>query len=169
MTRQLAPSTSPPPTRRHALGALALAAFATLAVLATTALLPAQAHAQSGVKVVIRTIHATTDTGSMDGRLEPLAMKLTKAFQGYEGFLELSRQDINITAAAPFSFVLPDGTRFRLDFKGQDGDLFKLGVGVGKRFDTDMRASAGSTFFQAGLPHTHEGRDGILIIAVTVE
>lgn len=154
---------------RRIVGLFAATAFAFGAAFVLPAIVPAQAQAADKVGVVIRTIHASTDPGgSMDGRLEPLASKLTKAFQGYVGFTELNTQNITITSDAPFSIVLPDGTRFRLDYKGLENNLHRIGVGVGKKFDTDIRASGGSTFFQAGLPFRHNDKDGILIVAITV-
>ncbi len=150
-------------------GALALLATGALAWMAVT-LAPSQAHAADDVTVVIRTIHAAPDGQGADPQLNDLGPKLTKAFQGYGAFTQIQSQRVNISAAEPFSIVLPDGTRFRLDYKGAEGDgaLHRLGVGVGKRLDTDVRASNGSTFFQAGLPYKHNGQDGILIVAISL-
>lgn len=156
-------------TRRAALSTVGLWLTLCAAVVVIPTALPQAAQAQEEVEITIRTIHATADGGAMDGKLEVLSQKLVKAFTAYSGFTELNNQTITIKGDSPFSFVLPDGTRFRLDYKGQDKGLYKLGVGVGKLFDTEMRASKGSTFFQAGLPFKNADKDGILIIAVTVK
>jgi len=124
------------------------------------------------VSVEIRTIYATADNKGVDPKLQHLEGKLTKAFAGYGTFKGLAKHQASLSQGSSYEFSIPGGTRFIISHKGQtsnDGklpdDLLKLELNIDKKFKSDVRASRGSTFFQAGLPHG----SGILIIAITVK
>jgi hypothetical protein len=138
-------------------------------IFAVTALCtaPSEASAQdmAEIAVQVRTIHAKKDGAQMDPKLEDIKDTLENAFEGYTSFKDLGLQTETVTHTGSGKFKLPDGTDLEVSYKGKSKDLLKLGLGVGKKFKSDVRASRGGTFFQAGLPH--EG--GILIIAITIQ
>lgn len=120
------------------------------------------------VTVEIRTIYVTTDAKGIDARLEHLKPKLTKAFPNYGTFKELARHEATLQRDAAFEFSIPGGTHLILSNKGlhvEEGkELIHLSMNVDRKFRSDVRASRGSTFFQAGLPHG----SGILVLAITL-
>jgi len=122
------------------------------------------ASAQS-IEVEVRAISASKDGDSFDSKLSDLKAKLQKVFANYTSFEQLSKTSIQLDKGQTNSVRLPEGSTLEITFHGLAEDLIKLGVDVGDKLSTTLRASAGSTFFQAGLDYD----DGILILAITVD
>lgn len=117
------------------------------------------------VDVEVRAISASKDGDSFDSKLADLKAKLQKVFANYSSFEQLSKTSIQLDKGQTNSVRLPEGSTLEITFHGLAEDLIKLGVDVGDKLSTTLRASPGSTFFQAGL----EYGDGILILAITVD
>ena len=156
---------------------IAFAAILTFgSIIGLGVLFPEETSAQTNetVSIEIRTIYATTDPKGIDNKLKPLKGKLTKAFSNYGTFKELARHETSLREGSAYEFSIPGGTRLIITHKGEvtvnvdktkdPQALIKLGLSVDKKFNSSVRASRGSTFFQAGLPHG----SGILILAITV-
>lgn len=125
---------------------------------------PNQAQADESVNVDVRVIRVATSGGAhVDPALGDLKQKLLKAFDGYENFKSLSRNQATIAKGRSHKFTLPDGTALTVTAKDTSGETLRLGLGVGDKFRTNVRVSPGNTFFQAGLPY----KGGILVIAIT--
>ncbi len=147
--------------------------MAMMAVMVAFATLPGAALAQDGgggdqanqpIELSVRSIHAVPDGKSIDPKLADMEGTLTKAFEGYGDFKDLGTIEAKVDVSGTGDFKLPDGTALKITYKGATKDLIRLGLAVGDKFKSDVRAGRGGTFFQAGLPY--EG--GILIIAITV-
>lgn len=125
---------------------------------------PGEAHADS-ITVEVRSIVASTEGDAFDNRLDDLKTKLQKAFRGYKSFKQLGRRSLKFKEDKEKSMPLPNGSELTLTYHGMAGDLVKLGLSIAGKMSTTLRASPGSTFFQAGMDHD----DGMLILAITVK
>ena len=122
-----------------------------------------EARAES-ITVQIRSIAATNEAESFDPKLNDLKGKLLKAFGGYKTFKQVGVSTFTVAPEEKKSTTLPDGSSMTVSFHGYAGKFIKLGLGIAGKLNTTLRASPGSTFFQAGLSY----RGGILILAITV-
>ncbi len=122
-----------------------------------------EASAES-ITVQIRSIHASNDGKSFDPKLKDLKGKLSKAFGGYTNFSQVSVSKFSVAKKEKKSASLPNGSSMTVTFHGYAGKFIKLGLGIAGKLNTTLRASPGSTFFQAGLNY----KGGILILAITV-
>jgi hypothetical protein len=125
---------------------------------------PAVAQAET-ISVQIQSIAASSTGTSFDPSLESLRPKLQKAFGGYSNFQRVGDTTFTLKNGERQGTKLPDGSTINITFHGLAGKFIKLGLGVAGKLNTTLRASPGSTFFQAGL----EYQDGILILAITVK
>lgn len=123
---------------------------------------PAVAHAED-ITVQVRSIAASNGEG-FDPKLEDLRSKLEKAFKGYTKFQLVGDTTFPVAEGEKKTIRLPNGASMSVTFHGLAGKFIKLGLGIAGKLNTTLRASSGSTFFQAGL----EYQDGILILAITV-
>lgn len=117
------------------------------------------------VDVEVRAISASKDGESFDEKLSDLKAKLQKVFANYTEFEQISKTSVQLDKGQTNSVKLPEGSTLEITFHGLADDLIKIGVDVGDKLSTTLRASPGSTFFQAGLEYD----DGILILAITVD
>lgn len=125
---------------------------------------PAQASAES-ITVQIRSIAATNQGESFDPKLNDLKGKLKKAFGGYSNFKQVGNLNFKVKKGAQKSNKLADGSNITVSFHGYAGKFIKLGLSIAGKLNTTLRASPGSTFFQAGLNY----QGGILVLAITVK
>ncbi|MFW5966601.1 MAG: hypothetical protein ACOCV2_03735 [Persicimonas sp.] len=125
----------------------------------------AQAASAEQITVRIRSIAASTQGNSVDGELEDLESKLNKSFGDYTSFDLVDDESFEVDKGGSGSVTVPGGTEVTVKFKGLSEDLLRLGLTVGDKLRTSLRASPGSTFFQAGLSY----KDGMLILAITAE
>lgn len=125
----------------------------------------APAFAQETVSVEVRSIAASSDGAGFDSRLNDLRARLQRGFAGYSSFQQLDNHQVTLRQGAANSLRLPTGGTLTLEYQGMAGDLVKLGLSIEGRLNTTLRATPGSTFFQAGLSY----QSGILILAITVE
>ena len=123
---------------------------------------PAVAHAED-ITVQVRSVLASNGEG-FDPKLEDLRSKLAKAFKGYTKFQLIGDTTFPVAEGEKKTIRLPNGASMSVTFHGLAGKFIKLGLGIAGKLNTTLRASSGSTFFQAGL----EYQDGILILAITV-
>lgn len=123
------------------------------------------AAAQQEVTVRVRSIAASKTGDSFDSRLNDLKGKLTRAFGGYTSFKQVGDSRFQIKEGQSESVSVPGGTSVRVTFHGVSGDFYRLGLAIGDKLRTTLRASPGSTFFQAGLDY----KDGMLILAITAD
>lgn len=142
----------------------ALNIFIALLMLGTLTGFSPEAHADQ-ITVEVRTISATTDGEGFDNRLDHLKRKLQKAFRGYKSFKQVGKRSLRLRDKAHKSMPLPNGSELTITFHGMSGSLVKLGLAIAGKMSTTLRASPGSTFFQAGLDY----QGGILILAITVK
>lgn len=124
-----------------------------------------QPAAAQTVSVEVHAIAASNDGEGVDDELEDMADKLQKVFGNYSTFEQVETTTIEVDKGEQKSVQLPQGSTLQVTFHGFADDLIKLGINVGDKLSTTLRASSGSTFFQAGL----EYGDGILILAITPE
>lgn len=125
---------------------------------------PAIAHAED-ITVRVRSISASQDGTKFDPRLEDLSKKLGKAFKGYTNFELVGDDTFKVAKDQKKTRALPNGDSITVTFNGLAGNFIKLGLGIAGKLNTTLRASPGSTFFQAGLDY----KSGILILAITIE
>jgi len=117
------------------------------------------------ISVNLRTIYAATGEAQVDTTLSRLRDELRRAFPGFQRFTLLEQQVIEIPLGESRSRILPDSDRSELviTYSGVTEDkLLALRVGLKGKIAADVKASSGSTFFQAGLAY----EDGILILAI---
>lgn len=133
-------------------------------VIGFVAAAPAAAHAED-ITVQVRSIAANQDGTAFDPQLEDLRSKLSKAFKGYTNFKQVGDSSFVVPEGEKKTASLPNGSTISVTFNGYAGKFIKLGLGIAGRLNTTLRASPGSTFFQAGL----EYQSGILILAITVK
>jgi hypothetical protein len=123
-----------------------------------------EAVAQS-VDVTVRSISAKKAGNYFDPKLNDLKAKLTRAFSGYTYFKLVQKDDFKLSKSASNTVTVPGGTDVTITFHGLAGDFYKMGLSIADKLSTTLRASPGSTFFQAGLSY----KSGILILAITVK
>jgi len=117
------------------------------------------------ITVEVRSIAASEEGEGVDDSLQGMKSKLEKVFGNYSKFEQIDRSSIELDKDQQKSIDLPEGSTLEVTFHGFADDLIKLGIDVAGKLSTTLRASSGSTFFQAGLDY----EDGILILAITVE
>ena len=133
-------------------------------VVAFLGLASTTAWAQETISVEVRVISADDESDHLDESLEDLRDRLARGFRDYTSFTELDRQRRNIALDESASFELPTGDTLILTNNGKAEAFVKLGLNLESRLSTTLRATPGSTFFQAGLRH----EDALLILAITV-
>lgn len=141
----------------------ALHIFITLLTLGTLLGFSPDARADS-ITVEVRSIAASAKGEAFDNRLSELEGQLTKAFRGYTSFKQVGKRILRIGEDKEKSAPLPNGSELTLSYHGMAGKLVKIGLSIAGKMSTTLRASPGSTFFQAGMDY----EDGILILAITV-
>ncbi len=122
------------------------------------------AAAEESVTVEVRAIAATADGEDCDRALRRLCGRLQRGFGAYSHFRQIDRNSLRLGQGDSGELSLPTGNHLTLEFHGVTDDFVKLGLSIDDRLNTTLRASPGSTFFQAGLSYG----DGILILAITV-
>lgn len=125
----------------------------------------AEDAAAQDVDVTVRSISAKKDGSYFDPKLKDLEAKLTRAFSGYSYFKLVQKDTFKLEKSESETVTVPGGTDVTLTFHGLAGDFYKMGLSIADKLSTTLRASSGSTFFQAGLRY----KSGILILAITVE
>lgn len=133
--------------------------------LAMITLAASPALAGESVTVEVRIIAATADGNDFDDELEDIRNRLERGFSDYSSFEQLGRQSQQIRQGRSQNFSLPTGDTLTLSYNGSDDEFVKLGLVLENRLSTNLRATSGSTFFQAGLNY----QDGTLVLAITVE
>ena len=128
-------------------------------------LISSVAVAEESVSVEVRTIYASTDGEECERSLRRFCGRLERGFAGFSSFQQLDHQRLRVEKGESASFSLPTRATVTVTNNGRVDDFVKLGLEIDDRLNTTLRASPGSTFFQAGLRH----REGILILAITVE
>lgn len=128
-------------------------------------LISSVAVAEETVSVEVRTIYASSNGEECARSLRRFCGRLERGFGGYSSFQELDHQILRVEKNQSASFSLPTSATVTVTNNGRVDDFVKLGLAIDERLNTTLRATPGSTFFQAGLRH----RDGILILAITVE
>lgn len=125
-----------------------------------------EASAES-INVSVRAIAASTQGDSFDESLGDLRNQLNRAFAGYSNFEQVAHHNFTIRRRQSNETQLPNGSTMTLSYNGKSRDrqFIKLGLDIAGRISTTLRATPGSTFFQAGLDY----RGGILILAIRVE
>lgn len=136
--------------------------FLTLTVLMGVLAIARPAAAQD-ITVRVRAIAATKQGSSFDPKLNDLKNELQKAFGGYSHFKLIDDNSFRLKQSQSRTTDLPGGTQLTLTFHGVTADLLRIGLAIGDQFSTTLRASRGSTFFQAGLDY----KNGTLILAIT--
>jgi len=138
--------------------------FLTLTVLMGVFAFARPAAAQD-VTVRVRSIAATKQGDAFDSKLGDLKNELQKAFGGYSNFQLIDDNSFTLQQSQSRTTELPGGTQLTLTFHGVTADLLRIGLAIGDQFSTTLRASRGSTFFQAGLDY----KNGMLILAITAK
>jgi len=138
-------------------------------MLASLLLIPAFAFADS-VAVKIQTLSASIGDGQTDVELKPLEEELRSGFPGYNTFSFLGKTQLKVSLDEKRSLELPDDEKSTLEltYRGLSKEtppLLRLEVGLRGKIAAEVKASPGSTFFQAGLLH----KGGILILAISAE
>lgn len=123
----------------------------------------ARPAAAQDVKIQVRSIVATDHGDSVDSSLSDVKSQLQSAFDGYTSFRLLDDTEFSLSQAESHSVELPGGTVLTLRFNGVSEKFLRLGLSIGDQLRTTLRASSGSTFFQAGLDY----KSGMLILAIT--
>ncbi len=139
--------------------AISLICLCSLLAFATTA-------AANEVLVHIQTIHASAGEPFVDPDIESLQNELRSGFPGYQVFHLLGRHELKAPQQSQRSLKLPDNDNSELviTYLGRTPDpkLLRLEIGLRGKLAAEVKASPGSTFFQAGLTY----KDGILILAI---
>lgn len=117
------------------------------------------------VTVRIRSIGACTEGKAFDSQLDDLKAKLQKAFRGYTSFKLIDDDQFSLDKGESHTASVPGGNKVTVTFHGTAGNMLRLGLAIGSKLQTTLRASPGSTFFQAGLDY----KDCMLILAITVK
>lgn len=117
------------------------------------------------VTVEVRAISATQSGKSFDSQLNDIKRKLKKVFGGYTSFKQVDRDTVKVPKKGNKSISLPNGSKLKVTYHGRQGKFVRLGLGIPKKIKTTIRATPGSTLFQAGLDY----KGGILILAITVK
>lgn len=117
------------------------------------------------VTIRIRSIAAGTEGTAFDKDLNDLESKLHKAFRGYTSFKLIQDTQFTLKKSDSHTISVPGGTKVTMSFHGVAGEFLRLGLAIGDKLHTTLRASPGSTFFQAGLNY----KNGMLILAITAK
>jgi hypothetical protein len=125
----------------------------------------ARPAAAQDVTIRVRSIAATTQGDSFDKKLGDLKNELKTAFRGYTNFKLLDDTTFTLSKSESRTLAIPGGTKLTLTFHGLAGEFLRLGLAIGEQLRTTLRASPGSTFFQAGLDY----KSGMLILAITAK
>lgn len=128
-------------------------------------LFSSSAMAEETVTVEIRTIYASSNGDECERSLRRLCGRLERGFAGFSAFRQLDRSTLQIARDQSGSLRLPTNSTVTVSYHGREEDFIKLGLTIEDRLNTTLRATPGSTFFQAGLRY----QEGILILAITVE
>jgi len=134
-------------------------------------LVAASSASADEIAVDVQTIYAhNAAEAKVDASLEPLAGELKSGFAGYNVFELIEHHELAIAEGETATLELPDkdASVFELTYVGHsadDEDLFELSFGLKGKITGKLKASPGSTFFQAGLFY----RDGILILAIRAD
>ena len=139
-----------------------------LVVAGLVATFGATAWADDGDSITaeVRYIAASADGDEVDGELTDIENRLRRGFTDYSSFRHLDRESRTIAIDESSKFELPTGEDVLvLTFNEQTDDFIHLGLELENRLSTTLRATPGSTFFQAGL--TYE--ESTLVLAITVE
>ncbi len=123
------------------------------------------AVAEETITVEVRTIHATPEGDEIDEELKDMENRLRQGITNYSSFRQLNRERHQVEKGGAAEFELPTEDLLTIRFNGVEDDFVRLGLTLGSRLDTTLRASSGSTFFQAGLRYD----DGLMVLAITVE
>ena len=122
------------------------------------------AMAEENVQIEVRAIAATSNGEDCDRSLRRLCGRLQRGFGAYSNFQLVDRSELRLSSGESGEVRLPTGHNLTMEFQGLADEFVKLGLSIDDRLSTTLRASPGSTFFQAGLNY----REGILILAITV-
>lgn len=125
----------------------------------------AQPAAAQDITVRVRSIAATSQGEAFDSRLADVQKELQTAFRGYTNFKLLDDTNFRLSESQSRTVDLPGGTALTLTFHGISADFIRLGLSIGSQLRTTLRASPGSTFFQAGLDY----KNGMLILAISAK
>ena len=139
--------------------------IAALVLVSATVFFASPALADDSISVEVRTIAASQDGDDFDDALQDIRNRLERGFRDYTSFEQIGRQTQQIALGSSQDFTLPTGDTLTLSYKGDGDKSVKLGLSLADRLDTTLRATPGSTFFQAGLSY----RDATLVLAITVE
>ena len=152
--------------RENAMHRIASARVVTISMVAAMVLLTAMpVAAEEKVTVEVRSITASVEGEEFDEELDDIKSRLHRGFEDYSSFRQLDRQTRQIERDDKTEFKLPSDDLLTLGYDGRTDDFVRLGLVLEDRLSTTLRASPGSTFFQAGLRYD----DGLLIVAITVE
>lgn len=149
---------------------LVRALLASVALCLTLVVGAAAAFAEE-VRVQISTIYAhNAPAPSMDPGLEALASELRSGFSGYNAFDLIGSHAVEVPVGETRTVELPDKDRsvLQVGFPGRvdsDRSLLRLSVGLRGKIAAEVKASPGSTFFQAGLIY----EEGILVLAIRAD
>ena len=133
-------------------------------VMVLTMLVGTSSLAAETISVEVRSISADQRPHEIDESLADLEPQLEGAFDDYKSFELVERHSMTLEKGESSSQTLPEGSTIRLTFEGWRDDMIELDLEIADKLSTTLRASPGSTFFQAGLDY----EDGILIVAITV-
>ncbi|RAL21823.1 hypothetical protein DL240_13305 [Lujinxingia litoralis] len=122
------------------------------------------ASAQEKVTIEVRAIAASNQSEGFDSQLSDLRRRLERGFAGYTSFRQVASSRLSLADGESDDVSLPDGSTLTMTSHGKQESFVKLGLTIGDRLNTTLRATPGSTFFQAGLSY----QSGILILAITV-
>ncbi len=132
---------------------------------ASVFLFASPAFAEETITVEVRTIAADEEGDEFDSDLEDIRERLARGFDGYTSFEQIGQQTRQIERRDSADFELPTGDTLTLAYNGRADEFVKLGLTLGSRLSTTLRATPGSTFFQAGLSY----EDSTLVLAITVK
>lgn len=127
----------------------------------------AEAAANDAIDVDVRVISASDEGDEVDDELQDIEGRLQRGFEdeGKTSFEQLDRHTRQIALNSSEDFELPTDDQLTLAYNGRADDFVRLGLTLHGRVSTTLRATPGSTFFQAGLRHG----DNLLVLAITVE
>lgn len=132
-------------------------------------LLTAGTAAAEDVSVDISTIYASESGDGVDEKLTKLEDELVAGFKGYDTFELIGQKSLDLKKDKAGTVPLPDQDESTLEmtYRGRTTDkkLLRLDVGLAGKISAEVKASPGSTFFQAGLLY----KDGILILAIKAD
>ena len=137
-----------------------------LMTIAAMVFVASSAAAEESVTVEVRAIAAGDDEKQVDDELADIENRLQRGFSDYSSFRHIEQSEQTIERGDDATFELPtDEDRLTLSYHGRTDEFVKLGLDLENRLTTTLRATPGSTFFQAGLTYN----DSTLVLAITVE